>query len=58
MLVTNLKAACEVGVQDVENAKREPGLPGGIHAILDGLSQNMLTVAGLCANTLKGMDAA
>lgn len=58
MLVTNLKAACEAGVQDVENAKREPGLPGGIHAILDGISQKMLTVIGLCANTLKGMNVA
>ena len=35
------------GIAFVEQAKREAGLPGGVHAILDGVSQTMLVVKGL-----------
>ena len=52
-LITLLMDYCETGLYAVEEAKREPNLMGGIHAILDGVSQTMLTIKGLCFRTLN-----
>lgn len=41
------------GLYAIEEAKREAGLMAGVHAILDGVSQNMLVVKGLCWRTLQ-----
>lgn len=38
---------------DVEDAKREAGLPAGVHAILDSISQTALVIKGLCWRTLE-----
>lgn len=53
MLIERLKEACVNGVYIIEEAKREPNLCAGIHAILDGVSQKMLVVKGLCWRTLN-----
>lgn len=53
-LVRTLYDACAAGILAVEEAKREPGLIAGVHAILDGASQTMLTIKGLCWRTLNG----
>lgn len=55
-LVTNLMNACKDCMYFIEEAKRIPGLMAGVHAILDGVSQNLLTVSGLCARTLKNEE--
>lgn len=57
-LLVNLKAMCEAGITFVEEAKREAGLPGGVHAILDSISQTMLTIRGLCWRSLEKTEAA
>ena len=51
-LVRALFEACANGLYAIEEAKREPGLMAGIHAILDGVSTNLLVVKGLCWRTL------
>lgn len=55
-LVANLMNACKDCMYFIEDAKRIPGLMAGVHAILDGVSQNLLTVSGLCARTLKNEE--
>lgn len=55
-LVTDLMYACKDCMYSIEEAKRIPGLMAGVHAILDGVSQNLLTVSGLCARTLKNEE--
>jgi len=53
-LVRSLYDSCAAGILAIEEAKREPGLIAGVHAILDGVSQKMLTIKGLCWRTLNG----
>lgn len=53
-LIRSLYDACSFGIYNVEEAKREAGLAAGVHAILDGISQRMLTIKGLCWRTLNG----
>lgn len=36
----------------VESAKRTEGLPAGVHAILDGISQHAVTMRGLVLRTM------
>lgn len=57
-LVSELYNVCTNGLYEIEQAKREAGLMAGVHAILDGISQNLLTVKGLCWRTLhdEGKD--
>lgn len=52
-LIRNLMKACDDGLYAIEEAKREAGLFAGIHAILDGVSQKMLVIKGLCWRTLN-----
>lgn len=57
-LIEALATACADGIYAIEEAKREPALVAGVHAILDGISQKMLVVKGLCWRTLSyGRDA-
>ena len=57
-LIEALAASCADGIYAIEEAKREPALVAGVHAILDGISQKMLVVKGLCWRTLSyGRDA-
>lgn len=57
-LIEALATACADGIYAIEEAKREPALVAGVHAILDGISQKMLVVKGLCCRTLSyGRDA-
>ena len=57
-LIEALAASCANGIYFLEEAKREPALMAGVHAILDGISQKMLVVKGLCWRTLSyGRDA-
>lgn len=51
-LIEALSTACADGLYAIEEAKREPALMAGVHAILDGVSQKMLVVKGLCWRTL------
>ena len=51
-LIEALSTACADGIYAIEEAKREPALMAGVHAILDGISQKMLVVKGLCWRTL------
>lgn len=51
-LIEALSTACADGLYAIEEAKREPALMAGVHAILDGISQKMLVVKGLCWRTL------
>lgn len=51
-LIEALATACADGIYTIEEAKREPALVAGVHAILDGVSQKMLVVKGLCWRTL------
>lgn len=51
-LIEALREACEDGLYQIEAAKRESGLYAGVHAILDGISQKLLVVKGLCWRTL------
>lgn len=51
-LVEALREACTNCLYAVEEAKREAGLMGGIHSILDSISQTLLVVRGLCWRTL------
>jgi len=53
-LLRRLYDVVTTGIYAVEEAKREPGLPGGAHAILDGVSQKLLTLKGLCWRSLDG----
>ena len=53
-LIKTLMEYCETGLYAIEGAKREAGLMGGIHSILDGVSQKMLTIKGLCFRTING----
>lgn len=55
-LVGKLYEVCANGLYEIEQAKREAGLMAGVHAILDGISQNLLVVKGLCWRTLNGED--
>ena len=52
-LVERMKSACEDALYAIEEVKRIPGLFAGTHAILDGVSQNLLVVKGLCWRTLE-----
>lgn len=52
-LIRHLMDACENGIYSIEEAKREPGLVAGVHAIVDGISQKMLTIKGLCWRSLN-----
>ena len=52
-LIEALAASCADGIYAIEEAKREPALVAGVHAILDGISQKMLVVKGLCWRTLS-----
>lgn len=57
-LIEALATSCADGIYAIEEAKREPALVAGVHAILDGISQKMLVVKGLCWRTLSyGRDA-
>ena len=57
-LIEALAASCADGIYAIEEAKREPALIAGVHAILDSISQKMLVVKGLCWRTLSyGRDA-
>lgn len=56
-LIETLKDACETGLYAIEEAKREPGLFAGVHAIVDGVSEKMLVVKGLCFRSLANGDA-
>lgn len=51
-LIEALKDACDSGLYSIEEAKREPGLFAGVHAIVDGVSEKMLVVKGLCFRSL------
>ena len=51
-LIEALKDACESGLYAIEEAKREPGLFAGVHAIVDGVSEKMLVAKGLCFRSL------
>ena len=51
-LIEALKDACENGLYAIEEAKREAGLFAGVHAIVDGVSEKMLVVNGLCYRSL------
>ena len=51
-LIEALKDACENGLYAIEEAKREAGLFAGVHAIMDGVSEKMLVVKGLCYRSL------
>ena len=53
-LIESLRVACENGLYAIEEAKGEAGLFAGVHAILDGISQNLLVVKGLCWRSLNG----
>lgn len=55
-LIGSLLQACEDCLYAVEEAKREPGLPAGIHAIVDGVSQTMLTIKGLCWRVIHAKE--
>lgn len=52
-LIESLRVACENGLYAIEEAKNEVGLFAGVHAILDGISQNLLVVKGLCWRSLN-----
>lgn len=52
-LIEALATSCADGIYAIEEAKREPALVAGVHAILDGISQKMLVVKGLCWRTLS-----
>lgn len=54
-LIEALKDACEMGLYAIEEAKREPGLFAGVHAIVDGVSEKMLVVKGLCYRSLANV---
>lgn len=57
-LIEALATSCSDGIYAIEEAKREPALVAGVHAILDGISQKMLVVKGLCWRALShGRDA-
>lgn len=51
-LIEALRDACDSGLYAIEEAKREPGLFAGVHAIVDGVSEKMLVVKGLCFRSL------
>lgn len=53
-LIHTLYEVCANGLYAIEEAKREAGLMAGVHAILDGVSQHLLVVKGLCWRTLNG----
>ena len=55
-LIESLRVACENGLYAIEEAKNEVGLFAGVHAILDGVSQNLLVVKGLCWRSLNGAN--
>lgn len=51
-LVKYLYDACVNGLYAIEEAKHEAGMFAGVHAILDGVSQTMLVIKGLCWRTM------
>lgn len=51
-LIEALHNACDDGLYMIEEAKKEPMMFAGVHAILDGISQNLLVVKGLCWRSL------
>lgn len=53
-LVRALYEVCANGLYAIEEAKREVGMMAGVHAILDGVSQHLLVIKGLCWRTLNG----
>lgn len=55
-LIRALYEVCANGLYAIEEAKREAGLMAGVHAILDGVSQRLLVIKGLCWRTLNGDD--
>lgn len=52
-LLRDIKAASESGISAVEAAKAEPGLPAGVHAVLDDVSKVFLKANGLCWRSLE-----
>lgn len=52
-LVILLKDACTTALYAIEEAKREDNLFAGVHAIVDGVSQKLLVIKGLCWRTLE-----
>ena len=52
-LIESLRESSSDCLYAVEEAKREPGLAAGVHAILDGVSQKMLVINGLCWRSLE-----
>ena len=58
-LLNAVLEAAKYGVSAVENAKKEPGIPGGVHAILDDISKTFLRAEGLTWRSLSsGMMSA
>ena len=51
-LIEALHNACDNGLYMIEEAKKEPTMFAGVHAILDGISQKLLVVKGLCWRSL------
>ena len=51
-LVMALYDACKTSIYTIEEAKRDDMLVAGVHAILDGVSQHLLVIKGLCVKTL------
>lgn len=47
-LVDTLRQMCSSGILTVERAKNNPDILGGVQSILDGISQTMLVINGLC----------
>ena len=57
-LIRTLYDVCSQGILSIEEAKREPGLIAGVHAILDSVSQSMLVIKGLSWRTINGETTA
>lgn len=56
-LLEAVQTAATRGIDAVEAAKAEEGLPGGIHAILDDVSKTFLRARGLCHMSLSSGGA-
>lgn len=51
-LIANISKCCDTALYAIEGVKKEEGLFGGIHSILDGISEKLLVLKGLCFRTL------
>jgi signal transduction histidine kinase len=51
-LIANISKCCDTALYAIEGVKKEEGLFGGIHSILDGISEKLLVLKGLCYRTL------